>query len=50
MSSSDVVLRFLVKLVQHPHFQAGLHHAIRMGTAELIRHVRNRTRSRTPPF
>lgn len=45
-SFADQAVRFIIKLLTHPATQALLHHAIRVGTAETIKAIRNHSRTR----
>lgn len=45
MSALETLVRFSIRLAQHPVTQSLLRHAIREGTAELVRQVQRRTRA-----
>jgi hypothetical protein len=46
MSALGVVLRILGQVIKHPSTQKLANHAIRLATAELVRHIQKKTRGR----
>jgi hypothetical protein len=42
---ASTVARFLIEVIKHPLTQKLAQHAIRVGSAALIRHLRTRTRT-----
>lgn len=48
MSSMEIALRVVIRLARNPHVQALSKHALRLGTAQLIRAVRNSSRAKVP--
>ena len=45
-SFADQGVRFIIKLLTHPATQQLLHHAIRVGTAEVVKAIRRHARTR----
>lgn len=46
MSYAAGALRFLIAALNHPVTQQFLNHALRVGTAELVKHIQRHTRTR----
>jgi len=46
MTYAQMALRFLISALNHPVSQTLLKHALRAGTAELVRAVQHHTRTR----
>ncbi len=46
MTFAAAALRFLLMALNHPVTQAALKHALRAGTAELVRHIQRHTSTR----
>lgn len=46
MNAIGVVFRLVGQLIRHPATQKLANHAIRLATAELVRHIQNKTRGR----
>lgn len=46
MNAIGVVFRILGQVINHPATQQLAKHALRLATAELVRHVQSRTRGR----
>jgi hypothetical protein len=46
MSALGIVFRVLGQVIKHPATQKLANQALRLATAELVRHIQNRTRGR----
>lgn len=46
MNAIGVVFRLMSQVITHPATQQVLNHALRVATAELVRHIQRKTRGR----
>lgn len=46
MNAIGTVFRMMSQLITHPVSQKLLNHAVRLATAELVRHIQKKTRGR----
>ncbi len=47
MSALQTAFRILTRVMQHPNTKRLANHILRLATAELVRHIQNKTRGRT---